>query len=359
MDSARPDGRAHRPADLIDEITARLDERLRAVRSVLLADTITRDEFHGQVAGILSVVLHDLGLDELGRGRDAALSGDATGRSRALSEIHPRSSLQAASLLFEVALPVLEIAAAGARGTIAETETTDVATTLNRRVFATVEAASIAYVDVMHGRIGKVQLEERRSLARELHDNVAQDLASAIMRLELSAQPGGDPDGHILDDALDLLKGSLLEVQYLAVELRQLVGDRPLTQALGEFIETAGLSELVRMSVAESLAEPVGQHREETFLIVREAVRNAVEHARASRIDISLTGEARGGARYLVATVRDDGVGFELANRRPYGMGLVGMRERAELIGAQLTLDSALGDGSTVTLRVPTSWGPA
>ena len=137
--------------------------------------------------------------------------------------------------------------------------------------------------------------------------------------------------------------------------MRQLVGDRPLTQALGEFVETAGLSDLVRMSVEDSLAEPVGQHREETFLIVREAVRNAVEHAKASRIDVSLRTETSADDSHLVATVHDDGVGFELANRRPYGMGLVGMRERAELIGAQLTLESALGTGTTVTLRVPTT----
>lgn len=340
-------------AELIEHVTAQLDRRLRETRSPLLADEATHSQFGEQVVRILIDTMTDMGLVEGEEHSDAALSGGVMGRTRALHEIHPRVSLEAAAELFAVALPVL--IAAGEHPS-AGGPRTDAATTaryLNEHVFATMTTASVGYVNVMLGRINKVQLEERRSLARQLHDNVAQSLASAALRLELSRQDGTDPDDRLRGEALALLQETLADVQSIAVELRQLVGDRGLATALTEFIETARLTERVFLHLGPSLGELSEQRREETFSIVREAIRNAEAHAAASRIDVSIDDDSvHSDGQHLVVTVRDDGIGFELAARRDHGMGLVGMRERAELIGAEFDIESAPGYGTTIALRV-------
>jgi len=85
------------------------------------------------------------------------------------------------------------------------------------------------------------------------------------------------------------------------------------------------------------------------FRILQEALTNVMRHAQAHTVELTLTLEGAD----LCLTVSDDGVGFVAAAGRPTSFGLVGMRERVLIMGGQLSLDSAPGEGTTLSVRVP------
>jgi len=105
--------------------------------------------------------------------------------------------------------------------------------------------------------------------------------------------------------------------------------------------------------IAQDLSVELGQRaKEQCFLVVREALSNAVKYASASRIDVMLEVFA---SETLTLRIADDGVGFDPARelKSPAGLGLSMMRERAESIGGNTSIDSAPGHGTTVTISVP------
>jgi len=208
--------------------------------------------------------------------------------------------------------------------------------------------------------------EERARLSRELHDSPVQTLVGLNIQLGLllssdSPLPQGERMGVRAREALGEMRA---EVRELLSELRQVCAElRP------PMLDSLGLGAALR-----SQAEEWGQHhRVETGLdlpadeilrqlpdevalnlyrVTQEALGNVARHARAQRVDISLTWERD----QLCMTIRDDGLGFEvpetlhnLPARDHYG--LVGMRERIELIGGTWSLESAPGQGTTVRVR--------
>ena len=200
------------------------------------------------------------------------------------------------------------------------------------------------------------QEDERRRIAREMHDQFGEQLtalARRIERLREAAAGRADLVGPI--DALDDVARQLdRDVEQLVWELRPTaLDDLGLRAALDNYIQTWSQRERIAAQLHTSglLDERLTSDTETTlYRIAQEALTNVARHSGASRVDIIL--ERRGNQVLLI--VEDNGVGFDPS--RPAGpgssFGLVGMQERAALLGAILQIESAPGGGTTVLLRL-------
>jgi two-component system sensor histidine kinase UhpB len=206
--------------------------------------------------------------------------------------------------------------------------------------------------------------EERRRISLELHDDASQRLAALLMRLRLAR---GLEDAEAKDAVLEDVRRELAET---ADGLRRYAqGLRP--PALDELGLGPAIESHVR-HIISSAAPPVevemeGVGRLESpeaelalYRIVQEALTNALRHARARSIHVRL-GRNDGA---VVAAVSDDGVGFDvrevLADQGgEHGLGIFGMRERAEYVGGRIEIDSEGGRGTTVWAAVPAAGAAA
>ena len=208
-----------------------------------------------------------------------------------------------------------------------------------------------------------VQEEERRRIARELHDQIGQALTSLLVWLRaLEAEAHGSAGVTIgparLQELKSVVAGTLDSVRDLALELRpSVLDDLGLVPTLHRYVrayqdrhqleidfQTVGLEGVRLPSVVETAL----------YRIAQEALTNVIRHAGASRVSLLLA--VRQGTAVLI--VEDDGAGFDV-HRLIHGpvderrLGLSGMRERAELVGGRLTIESAPGAGTTVFVEVP------
>lgn len=338
------------PPVAVDDASATVDARvadalireLRARGSALATDPAVAAQVRAQVHLVLRRTRERLAsVSEPVAAPIPASPDSEVGRARARQNIHPADSLTAATLLFDIALTEL-VARDGDRDPV------EVARALNASIMDEVVPASLSYVDVLIERLAVAHTEERLGISRELHDRVAHGIAAGIQRVHLSRQHAAGAHER-LDEALRLLEAALDETRSLALDLRHSVGDKHLDEAIHDYV--ADLSpeppavDAHSRGVARTL--PTGV-QEEAFIIVREVVHNARRHSHGEHIRLS----SHWFADRLVISVADDGVGFERDRIRPGALGLIAAQERAELIGAELTIDSSPGAGTTVTLTI-------
>ena len=188
---------------------------------------------------------------------------------------------------------------------------------------------------------------ERRRIARELHDEVGQMLTVAMLDLD-SAVREGDPAS--IERAREEIRASAEELRRIAQRVRpEVLDDLGLATALRALARR--VSRDARMEVDREIAAqlPVLSSDEELVLyrVAQEALTNATRHAGARQLELSL--RQRDGGVELV--VRDDGRGFEAVDGVG-GDGIRGMRERALMIGAALSVESVPGIGTEVRLDV-------
>lgn len=211
------------------------------------------------------------------------------------------------------------------------------------------------------GRVLGALEEERRRIARELHDEAGQALTTLVITLEMIERSLPQEQAAVrerLRFARDNAVRTLDEIRRIMLDLRpSVLDDLGLVPALRWYIkyklQPLGLDvELEVTGLSARLPESL-----ETVLFrsVQEAVTNVLKHAGATRVDIRV---ARG-PRSIVAEVTDNGRGFDVAGLRgkgpsgPGGFGLVGMAERVSLVGGNLQVHSRPGGGSTVRVEVP------
>jgi signal transduction histidine kinase len=199
-------------------------------------------------------------------------------------------------------------------------------------------------------------VEERNRLARDLHDSVVQKLFGVVLAAQ-SAETlfDRDPDsargqlqklGELTQDAIQELRSLIFQLRPAAVE------SEGLAEALVKHVQV-----LRRVHRQDIQLEVVGEPRlrpridDEVFRIAQEALHNALRHAAAARLEVRL----EEGERLLALTVRDDGRGFDpgAAAHRSRRLGLTSMEERAAALGGALTIESAPGEGTTISLEVP------
>jgi signal transduction histidine kinase len=201
------------------------------------------------------------------------------------------------------------------------------------------------------------RLAERERIARELHDTLLQGIQGLVLRFQAAADclPAQEPVRIQLEDALERADQVLSESRDAVKNIRGSSGGEPdLEQALaatGKELAEAHLGKF-RASAEGTVRELHPIVREEALQIAREALTNAFQHAKAELVEVEVSyGEAE-----LHVRVRDDGQGMNddvLRTGRPGHWGLLGMRERAKKIRANLTLWSKSGAGTEVDLRVP------
>lgn len=199
----------------------------------------------------------------------------------------------------------------------------------------------------------RVQEDERRRLARELHDGVGQNLTALKHRLaQLRDGLGDGPDAMRsgLDAAIALCADTLEDTRELSRLLRPTILDdlglEPALRWLGRSVgETAGIAVAVEI---EPLPEIDGERQTLLFRVAQEALNNIARHAHARSVLLRLV--ERDGQLQL--QVVDDGIGFDPAIR-PAGSGLSGMRERLRLFEGSLEVHSAPGNGTRIRAVVP------
>jgi PAS domain S-box-containing protein len=200
----------------------------------------------------------------------------------------------------------------------------------------------------------RTQREERRRIARDLHDIALQDLSGALQSLRLAhlrsqaAQPKLDFEEEIeaLGRATSGLRSAIHDLRHEK--------ERPFVEAVESLVELnrqltpeREMVLVIEEGFPKVLPAEVGV---ELLRVLREALINARRHSGASKVEVGLRME--GEEEKLVAEVSDDGRGFDPALVRP-GVGISAMRERVEALGGNIELKSAPGEGTRVTVRVP------
>lgn len=202
--------------------------------------------------------------------------------------------------------------------------------------------------------------EARKKLARDLHDGPTQSIAAIAMRLNfIRLLVEKDPlrARQELEKLEDMARRTTREIRTMLFAMRPVVLETQglvaaLEQYIQKVIETDNLPIHLEVSGFE---DRLGVNVEAvTFAIIEEAINNAKKHAEANNIYVSLN--VRGDA--LIAEVEDDGKGFDVAQvEKNYdqrgSLGLLNLRERAELVDGNVTIDSVIGRGTKVTLVVP------
>ncbi len=211
-------------------------------------------------------------------------------------------------------------------------------------------------VDAERRRSGQLVLraqeEERRRVARDLHDEVNQALTAILLRLEALSQAVPETQRSEVTELKRLAAQAMDELLNLARQLRPTaLDDHGLVTAIESqvrgFGERTGID--ARLVTEGDPGELDDEKQTVIYRIAQEALANAGRHAGASRVDVALTAASEG-AQLRVA---DDGAGFDPVGVRGGGLGLEGMAERARLVGGELDLRSQPGHGTEVTLRLP------
>jgi signal transduction histidine kinase len=202
-------------------------------------------------------------------------------------------------------------------------------------------------------RLLTMQDDERRRIARDLHDSTAQNLLGASLAIRAAlAKSGASAE---LDEALELIEGSQQEIRTLSYLLHPpLLDEMGLPAALAWYAD--GFSKRSGLPVALDLPDrcaeagrlPLSREAETAmFRVAQEALANAWRHARASGITIGLRLDGEGGRRMVRLRIADDGQGME-ARSGCAGLGLASMRERMKAVGGTLSLESRPGTGVVV-----------
>lgn len=299
-----------------------------AARSVTLPVSVLTKEAERISAGDLSRQIPDLGEDEIGR------LGQALEKMRAsLRDLILRVANQNAALEERVQERTRELAQANDQLRVREAMRGD----LLRKVIT-------------------AQEDERKRIARELHDETSQALAALAMGIDASAEAirsGGHPR---LEEVKAIATRTLEDVHRLIFDLRpSVLDDLGLLSAVEWYAERTlrrrGVS--VRCEFEEPGVRLSAEMETALFRICQEAITNVARHAQASAALIEL-GVEDGALRI---SVEDDGRGFDpgeaASDEQRKHWGILGIRERAELLGGSATVESAVGKGTRVEVRIP------
>ncbi len=198
--------------------------------------------------------------------------------------------------------------------------------------------------------------EERKHIARELHDEFGQALTAAKINLRLAlASPGVDAAEARIDDTLHVIERLIVQVRALSLDLRPpLLDELGLVPALEGYLDAVAQRSGVAIGrdIDAGLPALDAERAIAVFRVVQEALTNALRHAEAGRIRVALSREGE----TIAIEVADDGRGFDADGAlegRSRGFGLFGMGERIKDLGGRFALDSRPGRGTVIHATVP------
>lgn len=205
-------------------------------------------------------------------------------------------------------------------------------------------------------KIIEAQEEERHRLSREIHDGPAQTLAHVLLGSELVEQihqkRGEKAALDELGNLREMIKNALYDVRRIIYDLRPMtLDDLGLVPTLEKYLYRIEEQEGVRISfrrIGESRRLP-SKMEIALFRLVQEAVQNACKHGKPGQIQVKM--EFRMDTVLLV--VKDDGKGFDPGEKKEEAFGIIGMKERVELLEGEVTFDSKLGHGTVIMIQIP------
>ncbi|OAT72415.1 sensor histidine kinase [Parageobacillus thermoglucosidasius] len=207
-------------------------------------------------------------------------------------------------------------------------------------------------------KIIEAQEEERKRLSREIHDGPAQMLAHVIIRSDLMEKVLKDRgiEAAILEirDFKKMVRSALYEVRRIIYDLRPMaLDDLGLVPTLRKYLQTIedynkGI-DISFVHIGEEMRLPP-RLEVAVFRLVQEAVQNALKHAEATKIEVKTE---MGNNNQLLVMVKDNGKGFDTTVKKENAFGLMGMKERVDLLEGTLTIRSKIGAGTTIFIRIP------
>jgi signal transduction histidine kinase len=210
----------------------------------------------------------------------------------------------------------------------------------------------------LSSQIISAQEEERRTIARELHDEVGQVLTAIKVELAIAqrAIDGAQDSGHVLDSARAITDGALQTVRDLSHLLHPaLLDDLGLPAAVDWYLKGFGRRHGLRVDLLQDgMDERLTPDTEAAaYRIIQEALTNVVKHAKATTCRVYLQRLPN----TVLITVEDDGAGFDpgrgATSGHHRGLGLIGIRERAAHLRGTVRLESASGRGTRLTVELP------
>ncbi|MCB8816364.1 sensor histidine kinase [Desulfosporosinus shakirovi] len=209
-------------------------------------------------------------------------------------------------------------------------------------------------------RVIKAQEEERRRVAREIHDGPAQTLANIVLRLEI-AEKLLDLDTSRakseLQDLKNLVRSNLQDIRRIIFDLRPMALDDlgivpAISKYLDNFQDNYGINCDLRIEGRERRL--LSAMEVALFRLVQEGMTNVAKHAQTAEVEICLIYKDE----WIIARIRDYGKGFEVntaMNSPGEHFGLVGMRERVEMFSGYFSIQSTMGKGTTIELSIPSN----
>jgi|SRR5579875_901358 len=206
-------------------------------------------------------------------------------------------------------------------------------------------------------KIIEAQEEERRRLSREIHDGPAQMLANVIVRSDLVErvfrEKGPDETFLEIKSLKKMVRSALYEVRRIIYDLRPMaLDDLGLVPTLRKYLQTIeeyhNHSKITFVNIGLEKRLPT-KYEVSLFRLIQESVQNALKHANASEIKVRL--EITNSA--VSVLIQDNGVGFDPNQKKPGSFGMIGMRERVDLLNGEITFSSRIGKGTSVNIFVP------
>lgn len=337
-------------------ILASYANSLEALHSPVAADRRARDQAMTNASEIIADIVARVEGGDIRIDDRYAMLNWMIGGARTEGQLSPADLLRAAAAFFDVTVKSLAKYVQGDPELLPCFVTAVLA--LNESISRQIREATLAYTGHLLERVDQAHIDERYRIARDLHDRLGEGMSVALRQLELHELTSGeDPvrPSPRATMAKEAITEAMRRLRVVTSDLRQ-DSVRSLEKALIQYIDSvapdiaAAADVRLRVSGDETWVPPAVI--DEAFLILREAIRNALRHStpRMVLIGVALA------PHELHAWVEDDGCGFVPAPRADpvsAGTGLVSMRERAALAGGRLTISSVPGQGTHVELLVP------
>ncbi|OLN24058.1 histidine kinase [Domibacillus antri] len=210
-------------------------------------------------------------------------------------------------------------------------------------------------------QVMEAQEEERKRLSREIHDGPAQMMANVLMRSDLIEklyrERGVEEAFKEIRDLKKMVRSALYEVRRIIYDLRPMaLDDLGLIPTLKKYLATVSEYNRSNSRAPDIEFTNIGMDKRlpaklevALFRLIQESVQNALKHADASRIQVKLEIKKD----HILAVVKDNGKGFSVNETKSGSFGIMGMKERVELLEGDITLHSKPGEGTAVLISVP------
>lgn len=206
-------------------------------------------------------------------------------------------------------------------------------------------------------RIIEAQEEERKRLSREIHDGPAQMMANVLLRSDLIErtyrEKGPELAFQEIKSLKEMVRDALTEVRRIIYDLRPMaLDDLGLVPTLKKYLETTEDynkgTKLYFQSNGNEVRLP-GNYETAIFRLVQEAITNAVRHGKASQIEVKVEWLKN----HVTLIVKDNGAGFDQSIVKNQSFGLLGMKERIELVNGEFFINSSPGNGTVLMFQIP------